>query len=202
MCPKLLGVLSIYGMLDPAGQRYIYPGTPLRGPVDNIEEKVREINEAITSGKSIDGYPFPADASTDKRFAWISTLHQAAIYPDILTRVPGLSSRIAERGVSEIPEDVRPLFPASFGLKVGLPPMVLLHGDADVLVGVYQSILVAKKLKALGVRVHLELAKGEGHGFDAKQYIDIDSETRGTNDSTIVDTLRKVICCLEDFVSQ
>lgn len=145
---------------------------------------------------------FPVGASTDKRFAWIFTFHQAAIYPDILTRVPGLSSRIAERGVSEVPEEVRPLFPASFGLKVGFPPMVLLHGDADVLIGVDQSILVAKKLKILEVQVHLEVAKGEGHGFDAKQDIDIDSETRGTNDSTIVDTLRKVICCLENLVSQ
>lgn len=201
MCPKLLGVLSIYGMLDPAGQRYICPGTPLRGPVDKIEERVEEIKGAMMYGKSIDGYPFPADASTDKRFAWISTLHQAAIYPDILTRIPGLASRIAELDVSEIPKEARALFPTNFGLKAAFPPTVLLHGDADVLVGVDHSILVFNKLKALEVQVHLEVAKGEGHGFDAKQYIDLDSGTSDTDNSTVVETLRTVIGCLEEFVS-
>lgn len=202
MCPRPLCVLSIYGMLDPSSQRYITPGQSLWAPVDNIAERVKEIDEAMILGKAIDGYPFPSDPSTDQRISWISTLHQAAIYPDVLTRIPNLACRIAMGGVGEIPDQYKPLFPVCFGLKHSLPPTVLLHGDADVLVGSDQSVAVADKLQGLGVEVHLELCEGQGHGFEAKSFIDLDSDRLYGEDLAVTQSLRRVISFLENAVSK
>ncbi|KAL4915981.1 Alpha/Beta hydrolase protein [Aspergillus aurantiobrunneus] len=196
-CPRPLAVLSIYGMLDPASQTYVQPGKPLRAPVEDLPKVREELKEAMQSGKVIDGYPFPADPATDRRFGWIKALHEAALYPDVLTQVPGLASRIAAQGVEAIPDECRSLFPVSFRLRSDFPPTVLLHGDADILVQFEQSAAVAEKMASLGIDVHLERAEGQGHGFEHKSVIDLDSGDTGGEDPGMIACLRHVIAAVE-----
>lgn len=199
-CPRPLAVLSIDGMLDPASTRYIEPGTPLRAVIADLPIALEEIDAAMNSGKALDGYAFPESPPTDQRFRWIRALHQAAKYPDLLTRTPGLAGQIAEQGADAIPERYRTLFPVSFGLMEDFPPTVLLHGDDDVLVGLDQSTSVAERMISLGINVHLEIAKGQGHGFEAKGEVDIDAKEVAGEDTAIKDCLRRVITALEKAV--
>ncbi|KAI1803996.1 alpha/beta-hydrolase [Daldinia bambusicola] len=164
--PPVKALLPIYGMLDPANTRYVKPGQPLTSPVENLEAVVEQIFAARKEGVAIDGYPFPQDMAADTRYTWIKALHEAAIYPDVLTDVRGLAQQINERGADAIPEEFRALFPASFGLHRDFPPTALLHGDADDAVDVELSRGVAKSFEDLGVKVLLEVVKGRGHGFD------------------------------------
>ncbi|KAI0101167.1 alpha/beta-hydrolase [Daldinia grandis] len=181
--PPATALLPIYGMLDPAGPRYVKPGQPLATPVDNLESVVERIYAVRAKSAQIDGYAFPQDIATDERYTWIKALHEAALYPDVLTDVRGLSQQINERGVDAIPEKFRQLFPASFGLRREFPPTVLLHGDADVAVDVELSRGVAKALEDLGVKVLLEIVKGQGHGFDVREVpADIDILNDSTED--------------------
>lgn len=197
--PRPLAVLSVYGMLNPAGERYVRAGKPLRGPVDNEEQALAQI-EAAMQDAVVDGYAFPADPSVDRRFGWIGALHQAARYPDVLARKPGLAGRIAVEGMGAVSEEDRVLFPASFGLKAGFPPTVLLHGDVDVLVEYELSAQVAGALEALGVDVSLERAEGQEHGFEAKENIDLDGDYEGLEGNAMKDTLRRVIAHIERHV--
>lgn len=199
-CPRPLAVLSVYGMLDPASTRYIEGGTPLLAPVADLPIALEEIDTAVNSGKAIDGYAFPASPPTDQRFTWICALHQAARYPDLLTRTPGLAGQISAQGAGAIPERYRTLFPVSFGLKSDFPPTILLHGDGNVLVGLDQSTSVAERMLSLGADVHLEIAKGQGHGFEAKGVIDIDAKDAAGEDVAINECLRRVITALEKAV--
>ncbi|KAL3444784.1 Alpha/Beta hydrolase protein [Aspergillus insuetus] len=196
-CPKPLAVLSVYGMLDPASDRYIRPGQALVNPVENLSIKLQEIDAATKYGQVLDRYPFPATRATDTRHKWIRALHEAARYPDVLTRTPALAEQIIDNGVSVIPEEFRPLFPLSFGLKEEFPPTVLLHGDGDVLVGFEQSAAAAEKMVSIGIDVHLERVPGQGHGFDAKTFIDLDAGDAQGDDVGMKDSLRRVIKALE-----
>lgn len=200
--PPLLAVLSIYGILDLTAPRYIEAGTNFGGapPVDT-RERVEQVVAAMRTGDVLDGYPFPAQPPTDRRFGWVAALHQDALIPDILTRTAGLSQSIRMDGTHVIPENLRDLFPATFNLTKDFPPTVLLHGDADVLVGYHQSTGIAEKLSVLGVNVLLENAVGQGHGFDVKGVpttIDIDS--RNVEDAEFYDSFRRVISFLDSSI--
>ncbi|KAF3384577.1 hypothetical protein F1880_001792 [Penicillium rolfsii] len=201
-CPRPLAVLSVYGMLDLASKRYIEAGTPLRVPITDLPVALEEINAAMNGGKVIDSYAFPANPPTNQRFRWIGAAHQAAKYPDLLTRIPNLAGQIATHGVNAIPEQYRTLFPVSFGWKQDFPLTVLLHGDDDELVGFYQSASVAAKMKSLGIDVHLECAEGQGHGFEAKNDIDLDAEDAEGDNVTIKGVLRRVIAALEEAIAK
>lgn len=197
--PPVAALLPIYGMLDPAGPRYVKPGQPLNTPVDSLESVVEQIYAVRAKSVEIDGYAFPKDIATDERYTWIKALHEAALYPDILTDVRGLAQQINERGVDAIPEKFRQLFPASFGLRRDFPPTVLLHGGADVAVDVELSRGVAKALEGLDVKVLLEIVKGQGHGFDVmKVPADIDILNDPTGD--LYGSLSRVFKFLEQAV--
>ncbi|KAJ5774600.1 Alpha/beta hydrolase fold-3 [Penicillium paradoxum] len=195
--PRPLAVLCIYGLLDPADERYTCRGRPLPGVVRDEEQALAEV-EAASRDQAIDGYAFPSDPAVDRRFGWIRALHQAARFPDVLVGKPGLAARIAAEGVGAIAAEDRGLFPASFGLGAGFPPMVLLHGDADLLVGYELSAKVAGTLETLGVDVALERAEGQGHGFEAKEVIDLDDGS--LRDNAFADTLKRVVAHLERHV--
>ncbi|MDF1659790.1 MAG: alpha/beta hydrolase fold domain-containing protein [Verrucomicrobiales bacterium] len=45
------------------------------------------------------------------------------------------------------------------------PPFLIFHGDGDKVVYVGQSELLAERLEAEGLEVHLEIVKGAGHGW-------------------------------------
>jgi acetyl esterase/lipase len=196
-CPRPMAVLSVYGMLDHTSERYITPGQALVAGVGDLPTALQEIDAATRGGHAIAGYPFPATPATDKRYKWIRALHEGARYPDVLTRVRGLAEQIVEKGLSVIPEEFRPLFPVSFGLRKGFPPTVLVHGDVDVLVGFEQSASVAKKMTSIGIDLHLERVRDQGHGFDAKSFIDLDAGDAQGDDVAMKDSLRRVIKALE-----
>lgn len=196
-CPKPLAVLSVYGMCDPASERYIKPGQALVTPVEDMRTSLQEIDAATKDGHLIDAYPFPSTPATDKRHRWIRALHEGAQYPDVLTRVPGLANQIANQGVSVVPDEFRPLFPMSFGLKEGFPQTVLVHGDADVLIGFEQSASAAEKMASIGIDVHLERVPAQGHGFEAKTFIDLDAGDAQGDDVGMKESLRRVIKKLE-----
>lgn len=195
--PRPLGVLSIYGMLDPLSKRYTTPGKPLRAPVVDLVSTLDKVKRAEESGNPIDGYPFPSDLMTDQRFEYVRAIHEAALYPDLLTRIPGLAKLVATEGVEVVPDCYKPLFPVSFGLRSNFPPTILLHGDSDELVDYEQSSSLADRMISLGLDVHLERAEGFGHGFDAKSYVDLDSGQ--DEDSAINKCLRRVVLALENF---
>jgi acetyl esterase/lipase len=196
-CPKPLAVLSVYGMLDPTSDTYIRSGQALVTPVENLSTTLQEIDAATKDGQVLDGYPFPATPATDKRHRWIRALHEGARYPDVLTRTPGLAEQIVDKGVSAIPEEFRPLFPVSFGLTEEFPSTILLHGDADVLVGFEQSASAAEKMASIGINVHLERVPGQGHGFDAKTFMDLDAGDPQGDDVATRNSLRHVVRTLE-----
>ncbi|OQD91139.1 hypothetical protein PENANT_c001G04036 [Penicillium antarcticum] len=199
-CPRPIAVLAIYGMLDPASERYVHPGQALMGPVENETEALSEIDAAMQSGQVLDGYPFPANLPTDQRVKWIRTMHQTARYADVLTRCPGLAQRIAEEGTDAIPEEYRTLFPVSFGLTPNFPPTVLLHGDRDDLVDFDQSSMVAEKLRTLGVDLWFENAVDQDHGFETKEGFNLDVGD-AADGNAVTDSLRSVIAVLEKHAS-
>lgn len=164
-------------MLDFLNSRYIHSGQRLREGVPNENDILEEINAAIQGANAIDGYPFPSNLAPDQQFKWASTMHQAVRYIDVLTRSPGLTERVTEEGIQAIPKEHWPLLPATFGLNENFPPTVLLHGDLDDLVDFGLSSSVASKLQNLRISVHSERVVGQGHGFEAHEYIDLDVRT-------------------------
>jgi dipeptidyl aminopeptidase/acylaminoacyl peptidase len=56
--------------------------------------------------------------------------------------------------------------PLSYAERIDVP-LLLLHGDADPVVPVEQSIRFAERLGAAGGDVELHVLEGEGHGFRA-----------------------------------
>ncbi|KAF9888041.1 hypothetical protein FE257_009305 [Aspergillus nanangensis] len=202
--PPISAVLSIYGMVDLTEKRYITPGRGLRGNDANLPTTLREIESAMgEEGTAVDGCPFPSSSETTvRRMGWVSALHEAAWYPDILTRIPGLAERIRAEGVAAILEKWRVLFPLAFGMTGGFPPTAILHGDEDVLVGMEQSHVLAERLDCLGVNVLLEKVTGEGHGFDVREVVDIDLDVdvAGETVQGFYQSMRRIISFLEDHL--
>jgi acetyl esterase/lipase len=61
-------------------------------------------------------------------------------------------------------EIARQISPITF-VTADDPPTLIIHGDADTLVPLQQSELVAEKLKKAGVETTLVIKKGAGHGW-------------------------------------
>jgi acetyl esterase/lipase len=202
--PPLLATLFIYGMLDLTASRYVRAGTNLGGaPPVETQELLEQVTVAMQSGDVIDGYEFPAQPPTDRRFRWVAALHQDAVIPDVLTRMPGLSQNIRELGAQVIPEQLRDLFPATFRLTKAFPPTALLHGDADILVDYRQSSGLAERLGTLGINVLLEKAVGQGHGFDVKSIpSSIDVHLQRADDPEFYQSLRRVLMFLDSIIAK
>lgn len=176
--PRPLAVLANYGMLDFSHPEYI-DGSAM-GAMPPLPEAVTEpVVKEIAASRGvgvIDGYAPPEDFSPDKRMLWVATIKQLALFPDIITGVPGLSQQIKKSGIEVIKPEHRKFFPLSFGLSASYPPTALVHGAADDLVEASQSTAAAEKLKAAGVEVVLVTVPGVGHGFDsADPELDVDS---------------------------
>jgi acetyl esterase/lipase len=61
-------------------------------------------------------------------------------------------------------EDAKKISPIN-ALTATTPRILLIHGDADLLVPLYQSEIFASKAKELGVPCELVVVKGKGHGW-------------------------------------
>lgn len=186
-------------MLDFTRSRYLQPGRGIGVSVPNVAEELRSIDAAMETGDPIDGYAFPKDLAADRRFRWISTLHESARIPDTLARIPELSARLNTLGLDVIPESHRALFPVTFGINASFPPLALIHGDQDDLVDVEQSVRASEKIKQYGTKVLLEVVEGQGHGFDCKEAFDIDTDV--ATDMELYPSLRRVIAFLEETVA-
>ncbi|KAI0528357.1 Alpha/Beta hydrolase protein [Xylaria digitata] len=162
-----LAVLSVYGISDFASKRFITKGTPLTGPPSENTATIESLSKAAESGEALSGSAFVFDPN-DTRMGYIFTLHQEALFPDILTRSKGLAAEIAKKGIQAIPEHQRVLFPVATGLPKTYPSTVLLHGTDDHLVAYEQSQYLKQVLEELGIAVHLEGVEGADHGFDVR----------------------------------
>ena len=66
-------------------------------------------------------------------------------------------------------EEVGKSFSPIYGITEKMPPTLIYHGDADLLVPLQQSQIVIAKLKMLNIPNELVIVKGKGHGWDAAQ---------------------------------
>lgn len=66
----------------------------------------------------------------------------------------------------ETPDVYREASPVQWATKDS-PPMLFLHGDQDP--GMHQSIIMAERLKPLGVPAEVEIYKGKGHAWFNKE---------------------------------
>ncbi|KAF2020414.1 alpha/beta-hydrolase [Aaosphaeria arxii CBS 175.79] len=164
--PPITALLLMYGMLDPTAPRYVKPGQAFIKPLDSLDTVVADLGKAQAQSQPLDSYAFPADPMMDRRYTWVRALHEGALYMEILTGVHGLAKQVYDKGSNVIPAQFRPLFPATFGLRAGLPPTVLLHGEDDIAVNVQLSRTLAYKLQELDNKVLLEVVPDQGHGFD------------------------------------
>ncbi|KAM6520190.1 hypothetical protein FALCPG4_013743 [Fusarium falciforme] len=199
---KPSALLLIYGMLNPAGPRYITPGMNIFGrplvETGGILEAWPMKKAQGDKRKPVSAYPV-TNPATDPRLALVAALHIEALFPDYMTGVAGLARQIATEGVKAIPEGHRRLFPLHFGDLDGLPRVMLLHGINDTAVPLECSTEAEEKLKASGVQVFTEYPPDAEHGFDARAG-NVNVETSTGDDVVAVESLRKVIGFLEQSV--
>lgn len=163
-----VAVLSLYGMLDITKNPYVTPGRTLMNQplVTEFGRVILEI-ESAKNYQALRGYRFPPSPQ-DVRMVWVNAIHQAAMYPDLIADLPGLSARIRQEGLRAIPADCQDRFPLAFELAADFPPTVLIHGANDLAVDMSQSSDAAAKLEENQVKVLLQLVEGAGHGFDVR----------------------------------
>jgi len=191
-------------MLDLTNGRYLEPGTNIGGlpqlPASVIDVAVKEIDEAAINGIALDGYAF---SPTDKRYSWISALHQNAMVPETVSQIPNFAEQIRVKGLEAIPLQKRVFFPATFYLTEKFPPTVLLHGSEDCHVRIDQSSDVAAKLRALGVDVLFETVAGQGHGFDVRGIPkDVDIHAYNAGDPEFYNNFRRTFAFLDQAVQK
>ncbi|KAH6685924.1 Alpha/Beta hydrolase protein [Plectosphaerella plurivora] len=207
MSPKKspAGVLAVYGMLDPANERYTTPGTNIFGrPAVDVRPILNGFPKATASGTDdrqvISAYAV-SDPATDKRFSLVSALHLDAIFPDYLTGVDGLSRAIATDGPGAIAKEHAALFPLNFGdFGPGFPPVMLLHGANDSAVPVSCSAVAAEKLRSCGISVVADFPVDAEHGWDTRAG-NVDVESSDADGVNAVESLRSAVRFLADSVA-
>ncbi|KAI6747660.1 hypothetical protein HG530_015768 [Fusarium avenaceum] len=196
-------LLLIYGMLDPAGTRYITPGSNIfQRPVIDTAPVLQEFLKRKESEdrEVISGYPLPENPANDHRMALIPALHIDALFPDYLTGISGLSQSIASRGIQAIPEEHHRIFPLSINSLANMPRTMLLHGMNDSAVPVECSLQAQKKLRAAGSDVFVEFPEDAEHGFDAR-IGNVNVEGRDGDDIPTVESLRRFISFLDSSLA-
>ena len=68
-----------------------------------------------------------------------------------------------------------------FQITSKAPPFLIVHGDADKLVPPEQSIDFNKALQKAGVDSHLFLIKGQGHGANSEEAVNLDIDFLNKN---------------------
>jgi acetyl esterase/lipase len=198
---KPAALVSIYGMLDMANERYLTKGSNIFGlPVfdtTKIKQSLIELKKPVLSA-----YPYPANASTDPRIGIIATLHIDALFPGYMTGVSGLTEKIISEGVEAIPASHRSLYPLTFGDLGDLPPTVVVHGRNDSAVPAALSEVAVEKLRAAGVSVHSEFPDVGEHGFDGVAGKKLEQETTGELAAPSFQSLRNTLKTLEQIVAK
>ncbi|KAM0421174.1 hypothetical protein ACHAPT_011066 [Fusarium lateritium] len=193
-------LLPIYGMLDPAGSRYTTPGSSIFGrPVFDTQPVLEQFPKKKENDdrKSISACPQLEDSDQDPRFSLAPALHIAALFPDYLTGVDGLSRAMAKGGIKAIPVEHKKLFPLSFGNLADLPRTFLLHGVNDSAVPVDNSVTAAEKLRAATLsEIITEFPEDAEHGFDSR-IGNVNVEGKDGDSVHGVESLRRAIQFLE-----
>jgi acetyl esterase/lipase len=94
------------------------------------------------------------------------------------------SARLLGGPPSRHPERARQANPITY-ITRGVPPFLIIHGDADPLVPFGQSELLVSALRNIGAPVEFIIVRGGGHGGDAFQDGDIFAAIRGFFDRTL-----------------
>jgi len=72
----------------------------------------------------------------------------------------GLLSDTPE-GRQQLGREISPIY----SLKSNTPPLLIIHGNADKLVPIYQAQIFVKRCEELGVKAKLVVREGKGHGW-------------------------------------
>jgi acetyl esterase/lipase len=130
-------------------------------------------NRIIAAGSSAGGHlalmaamtPASADLGTPIKIAAVIDFFGIA---DVADQVAGPNERpYAAAWIPEQPERMelaRRVSPITY-VRKGLPPILILHGDADATVPYEQSVTLVKALKNAGDDAELITVPGGGHGF-------------------------------------
>ncbi|KPM36036.1 hypothetical protein AK830_g10523 [Neonectria ditissima] len=166
---KPRALFLLYGMLDPADERYTTTGTNVLGlpPIEAGPILAQYASSCNENDGVRSGYPWPNDLATDPRFALIQAMHMEALIPDRLTGIVGLSKAIATRGLeTSIPASAQRLFPKTFADLSEFPPTMIFHGKNDNVVPCRLSQSTAETLKDAGVNITTEFPDDAHHAFD------------------------------------
>lgn len=149
-------VLAIYPITDPLGTFFTNSQPHPDGKIE--KDTVAQFLEPKADAMS-------ANSPESPRNKMYYYMMQEAILADLLgVREPDVQFRIAkalaERGIEK-------------GVE-GLPPIYIVHGDADKFVGVEQADEVVQVLKDMGAVVEYERLSGLDHLFDKEEKVNLD----------------------------
>lgn len=140
---------------------------------DNAAEYKVDANRIIVAGESAGGHlalmvamtPASADLGPVVKIAGVIDFYGIA---DVAEQLEGAGERpYATAWIPEQPQRMelaRRLSPIGYARK-GLPPVIELHGDADTVVPMAQSVRMAGVLKSAGSDAELITVPGGQHGF-------------------------------------
>ncbi|EIN11434.1 alpha/beta-hydrolase [Punctularia strigosozonata HHB-11173 SS5] len=202
--PAPVAIFMLYPLSDPAWPTYLAgPGFERRGvmghAVEDAAPTLAEIEERIARGECSFGEAFQpkADMSRHGRWPYMRFVLQEGLVADYLTGVRGMAAKIREEGVEKaVPEHLRHLFPAEFGVHKELSPLIIWHGTADAVIDIAQSEKLVAKCKEVEAVVHFFAVEGAQHGFDFA-YVDVEgSKDKKPGESE----LEKCIQALEQYM--
>lgn len=196
-----VALLLIYGVLQPADQRYTTKGMSIynRTPVDctpvltKFAEAQRSAATKVLSGVR------PGTAEDEYRQELIVAFHLEALFPDYMTGVSGLGAAMARDGPWAIPDKHRDLYVVEFDRGKGLPPTILLHGQNDSAVPFQQSVRAAEGLEKMGVTVVREFPVDGEHGYDVRAgNVDVEKDQLGVFPEERFEALRRILKFLDN----
>lgn len=188
----------VYGMLDPTLARYTRKGENIWNapPIDTAPYQIW-LKEELPKRKALTGYKTSPQAPEDFRVVLMSVFHVDALFPEYMTGEKGLGEAMAKEGAGAIPETHRKLFATAFGLRVDMPPTVIIHGKNDSAVTFENSEVAGRKLKEMGVTVQEEYPDEAEHGFDSRSgRIDVEKDEKAI---PAAQSLRNAIAFLDRY---
>jgi pectinesterase len=118
---------------------------------------------AVTNGlDQFEGDGGHADSSSDVHLAVLFNGHNDLVHYAKIGMGLSMMTPFFGGTFDEVPDLYREASPVQWATK-DAPPMLFLHGDQDE--GMHQSIIMAGRLKPLGVPAEVEIYKGVGHAW-------------------------------------
>jgi acetyl esterase len=160
----------------------LLPKYPYPACIDDLETAIRWVkahadeyhldpDRIALAGESAGGHMVDlAAARADKSTRVNAVVSFYGVYDLVgLAKAKGAGGNLGELfGISQLNDQTRPILWAASAaayLKPGLPPFLLVHGDADPKVPYPLDVEFQAKLRAFGVRCDLITIHGGGHGM-------------------------------------